>query len=217
MPPLSRLAIMCAMRVSTWLGLALLSCTALGCSGLDSGVQYPEKLPEVPESAISSPEGDKGGAIGFNSFRVKVDACKLGNGQPVDTHTVVAALTQEDFARHMEAMGEKVAPQKARGNLYWYDLPVKEGAGEKEQRYLRMRVAVLGSPEEAAIDLHKSLLEHGPGWWGVRRSNLAILLPKAGLDEAMRFAMKYKLPCWGSMAYAGRDDVYVIPGPYTQL
>jgi len=196
---------------------AALVVLAAGCGGYDSGIEYPDRLPEVPAGSIVSPEGDKEGSIGFNSFKVKADTCKLSSGQPIDTHSVVANLTQEDFSRFMEGMGVQLAPTKARGNLYWYDFPVKEGASEKEQKYMRLRLAVLGSPEEAAIDLHKALLEHGPGWWGVRRSNLAVLLPKVGFGDAMKFAMKYKLPCWGSMAYTGKDDVYVVPGPYAQL
>jgi hypothetical protein len=197
---------------------AALAAAALGtgCSGLPSGLDYPENLPGDIAGDIASPEGDSGGSIGFNSFKVKADSCKLPSGQLIDTHTVVAQLNQEDFSRFLEQAGAKLAPTKARGNLYWYDIPVRENDKE-DKRTLRLRLAVLGSPEEAAIDLHRSLLEHGPGWWGVRRSNLALLVPKAGLGDAMRFALKYKLPCWGSMAYAGADDVYVIPGPYSQL
>ena len=76
---------------------------------------------------------------------------------------------------------------------------------------------MLDDAEGAASDLHASLLEHGPGWWGIRRANLAILAPKAGVAEAVAFALKYKLPCWGVMAMTHVDDVYVIPGPYSEL
>ena len=64
---------------------------------------------------------------------------------------------------------------------------------------------------------HDALLDHGPGWWGLRRSNLAILAPKADLSTALGFALKHKLVCWGMFAYSGTEDVYVVPGPYMQL
>ena len=35
--------------------------------------------------------------------------------------------------------------------------------------------------------------------------------------EAVAFAMKYKLFCWGMFTYAGNDDAYVVPGPYGEL
>ena len=68
---------------------------------------------------------------------------------------------------------------------------------------VRLRLAVLDDPNQAADELHKSLLEHGPGWWGVRRSNLSILAPKGGLGESVAFALRYKLVCWGAMSVAG--------------
>ena len=65
--------------------------------------------------------------------------------------------------------------------------------------------------------LHGALLQHGPGWWGLRRSNLSILAPKASTGEAIALALKYKLICWGMFQQAGVDDVYVVPGPYMEL
>ena len=82
---------------------------------------------------------------------------------------------------------------------------------------MRFRLAVLDDEPHASADLHQSILEHGPGWWGVRRSNLALLAPKAGLHDALAFAIKYRLPCWGMFTYGGIDDAYVVPGPYSEL
>ena len=62
-----------------------------------------------------------------------------------------------------------------------------------------------------------SLLQHGPGWWGVRRANLAVLAPKTSLHDAAAFALKFKLVCWGMFTIAGNDDAYVVPGPYAEL
>jgi hypothetical protein len=108
-------------------------------------------------------------------------------------------------------VGVTTAPKKARGNLHWYDFPNDSGG------FVRLRLAVLSDSIGAAKDLQGSLHEHGPGWWGLRRSNLAILAPKASLSEAVGFAVKHKLVCWGMFTIAGVDDAYVVPGPYMEL
>jgi hypothetical protein len=46
---------------------------------------------------------------------------------------------------------------------------------------------------------------------------LSILAPKASAAEAMAFALRYKLICWGMFEMAAVDDVYVVPGPYMDL
>jgi hypothetical protein len=130
----------------------------------------------------------------------------------VDTHGVTATLTQDNFTRFLQSQGVTQPSIKARGNLYWYEMP-----GDDKDESVRLRLAVLDDAEEAADELHKSLLEHGPGWWGVRRANLAILAPKASLGEAVAFALKHKLVCWGVFMVADVDDVYVVAGPYAEL
>jgi hypothetical protein len=156
---------------------------------------------------LLSPENEPNPSVSFGSFKIAAKAC-----EGVDTHPIKNKLTQDDFARFMETLGIPDAPVKARGNLYWFDFP-----GDDAADVVRLRLAVLDSAEEAADELHASLLDHGPGWWGIRRSNLAILAPRAGLSEAVAFALKHKLACWGVMAMAQVDDVYVIPGPYAEL
>jgi hypothetical protein len=194
-------------------GLAL-ALASTGCRGIDAGVTYPSDLPDDIGKLLLTPEGKSEPGLGFGAFKVNgVEACKLADGRPIDTHSVVATLNQEDFSRFLEQQGVKLEPKKARGNLYWYDFPVKEG---EKGSFLRLRLAVAPSPEQAAADLHASLHYHGPGWWGLRRANLAVLVPKGSLSEAMRFNLKYRLSCWGAMVYTGRDDVYAIPGPYAQ-
>jgi hypothetical protein len=183
------------------LGLA-----ATGCRGIDAGIDYPDELPDV-SSFVVTPENESGASIAFNGFKFKKDLC-----QGIDTHTITQPLNQEDFSRVLETQGAKIVPKKARGDLYWYDFPNGQGAG-----FVRLRLAILADAPAAAKDLHESLLEHGPGWWGVRRSNLAILAPKASLGDAAAFAVKHKLVCWGMFTYAGLDDAYVTPGPYMEL
>jgi hypothetical protein len=180
----------------------------LGCSGLESGIEYPSDLPAI-ESFVKTPENQSEPVIGFNRFKFAPEACT-----GIDTHVITAPLTQDDLTRFLEKQGVHIAPKKARGNLYWFDVPNGKDDGKG---FVRLRLAVLEDPILAAADLHQSLLEHGPGWWGVRRGNLALLAPKAGLSEAAAFALKYKLVCWGVFTYAGNDDAYVVPGPYAQL
>lgn len=185
-------------------GLALASAA---CTGLESGITYPD-VPD-PGSSLLTPEGKSDPSITLGQFKIANGLCK-----DVDTHPITGTLTQDDFTRFLESEGVKIAPKKARANLYWYDFPNGEDA---PNNYVRLRLAVLDSSPAAAKDLHDSLLEHGPGWWGVRRANLALLAPKAGLGEALGFAIKYKLPCWGMFTTAGVDDAYVVPGPYEEL
>jgi hypothetical protein len=183
-----------------------LSAFTPACSGIDAGVEYPDDLPE-PGSRLMTPEGEADPSITLGEFKISPEACK-----DVDTRPMTQKLTPEDLTRFLEVQGAKIEPKKARGNLYWYDVP-----NGKDKGFLRLRLAVLDDAGGASKDLHVSLLEHGPGWWGVRRSNLAVLAPKAGLEEALAFALKYKLPCWGIFTYAGLDDAYVVPGPYSEL
>lgn len=82
---------------------------------------------------------------------------------------------------------------------------------------VRLRVAVLKDADEAGSELHRALLQHGPGSWGVRRSNVAVLGPIGSLDDDLTFAAKTRLACWGMFVAAGRDDAYAIPGGYREL
>jgi hypothetical protein len=192
--------------------IALLSLGALGlaaCSGLDAGIDYPSDLPSDLGPHLLTPENQQGPPIAFNLMKIAPQAC-----EKIDTHPIVVPLNQEDFSRFLEAQGVKIEPRKARNNLYWYDFPNGDPA---PKNFVRLRLAVLNDTPHASADLHQSILEHGPGWWGVRRSNLAVLAPKASLHDALAFALKYKLPCWGIFTYGGLDDAYVVSGPYNEL
>jgi hypothetical protein len=178
------------------------------CSGLYSGIDYPGDLPD-PHPSLITPENEPDAPVLFNRTKVSPKAC-----ENVDTHPITARLNQEDFARYLDTQGLKLVPRKARDNLYWFDFP---NGQDPPKNFVRLRLAVLEDTPHASADLHQSLLEHGPGWWGVRRSNLAILAPKASLSDALAFALKYKLVCWGIFTYAGNDDAYVIPGPYAEM
>lgn len=192
---------------SSLLPLALATPLTAACVGLDAGSTYPDYSSGEVRKQLLSPENRDDPSISLGSFKFRSTAC-----EGIDTHAVTATLTQDAFTRFLQSQGAQFPAVKARGNLYWYEMP-----GDDEGETVRLRLAVLDNPEAAAQELHQSLLEHGPGWWGVRRSNLAILAPKASLGEAVAFALRYKLVCWGVFMWSDVDDVYVVAGPYAEL
>jgi hypothetical protein len=203
------------------LGMAKAACGAVlalgltACAGLESGIDYPSDLNTDVGPQLLTPENAPDPSVRLNKMKIAPQAC-----DKIDTHAITGPLNQEDFSRFLEAQGFKIEPRKARNNLYWYDIPNggdPPKPGEVPKNFVRLRLAILDDQAHASADLHQSILEHGPGWWGVRRSNLAILAPKTSLREALAFALKYKLPCWGIFTYGGLDDAYVVPGPYGEL
>jgi hypothetical protein len=186
--------------------VALAGGASLGCRGIDADVQYPGDLPSL-DNQLQTPEGDNDANVTLGAFKFAPAVC-----QGIDVHAQTATLTAEDLQRFLDKEGVKVTSTKARPDLFWFDFP---NGGENNGK-LRVRLAILPSPALAAKDLHDALLDHGPGWWGVRRSNLALLVPKGDLGQALAFSLKYKLECWGIFTYAGRDDAYVVPGPYSE-
>jgi hypothetical protein len=199
-----------AFNLRAFIALAF-AAPSISCVGIDAGVDYPSDTPS-PEQGVASPDQDGEASVRLNGMVIKEDVCK-----DIDTHPVTQKLSPEDFARYLEARGIKIEPRKARDNLYWFDFPTGKAKEGEKAPFVRLRLAVLRDQFSASRDLHESLLDHGPGWWGLRRSNLAILAPKADLSTALGFALKHKLVCWGMFAYSGAEDVYVVPGPYTQL
>jgi hypothetical protein len=188
---------------------AALALGAAGCSAADAGASYPSDLPGDLGPDLRTPEGGLDPPLQLGAFKIAPGVCK-----GFDTHVITEPLSADDLARFLEAQGVKLVARKARADLSWYDLP---GGQEPSERFVRLRVAVRDDGAGAARDLHASLLEHGPGYWGVRRSNLAVLAPRASLHDALGFALKYKLVCWGMFTIAGNDDAYVVPGPYSEL
>src|SRR5689334_23365653 len=71
---------------------------ALGCVGLDAGVDYPSDLPD-PDPQLATPEGEADPSVSLNGFVIKDDVCK-----GIDTHPVTQKLTPEDFARYLETL-----------------------------------------------------------------------------------------------------------------
>jgi hypothetical protein len=194
------------MVVSKSKGLGLLALLMVGCTGLESGIDYPDNDLDLDQYLLT-PEGRPDPSVTLSEFRIGPKAC-----EGIDTHPVSQTLNQEDLTRFFQSIGIKSQAVKARDDLYWYEF--RSGDGDE---IVRLRLAILPDRDAAAKDLHESLLQHGPGWWGLRRGNLAVLMPKAGLTEALRFAIGQKLVCWGMFTYTGVDDVYVVAGPYHEI
>lgn len=121
-------------------------------------------------------------------------------------------LDESSLMRFLQSRGYELRRTRARSDLVYVD--VLNSGGETP---VRLRVAVLPSAQQAGRELHEAILEHGPGSWGVHRSNLAVLAPIGSPEQVVAFAAKTQLACWGVLTTAGRDDTFVIPGGYTEL
>lgn len=121
-------------------------------------------------------------------------------------------LAEADFVEFLRKQNLSVRTERPRADLSYV---IVTGAGL--QSPVRLRVAVLNSADEAGRELHEALLQHGPGSWGVHRSNLAVLGPVSDTAHSLTFAAKTKLACWGVFTLAGRDDAYVVPGGYLEI
>lgn len=123
-----------------------------------------------------------------------------------------SALDEKALASFLERQGLQTTMVRERPDLVYVDV---SNAGSDKP--VRLRVAVLADSHAAAADLHKALLEHGSGSWGVHRGNLAVLAPIGSMDQIVEFAGKYKLACWGVLTVSGRDDDFVVPGGYMEF
>ncbi len=146
-------------------------------------------------------------ALAPNAMRLSAKVCEGIDLRPEYETLDAAALVQ-----FLQAQGVKPKIERARADLVYVDV---EGAGTAQP--VRLRVAILKGAPEAGRELHDAILQHGQGSWGVHRSNLAVLAPVAATEDALAFAIKTKLPCWGVFTMASHDDDFVIPGGYTEL
>ena len=146
------------------------------------------------------------GSLAPGEMRLKPAACA---GEPLKPD--YSPLTEGALVSFLNAHGFESRTVRARGDLVYVDIT---NAGDHP---VRLRVAILGDPPAAGRELHEAILQHGPGSWGVHRSNLAVLAPIGDPDEVVSFAVKTKLACWGVFTMAGLDDTFVIPGGYREL
>lgn len=189
------------------LGFVLVSFVS-GCGGsatvnLNSGQSV--DLDTVTTTASADDLEGSPGSSALGDTRLQEGVC-----DGVDTTPVYSRLGASSFTELLSDQNLSYSIERQRPDLIYVD--VRDGDAT-----VRFRVATLSSPEEAARDLHEALLEHGKGSWGVHRSNLAVLGPIASTDDAIAFAARTKLACWGVLTVTGRDDTYVVPGAYTSL
>jgi hypothetical protein len=140
-------------------------------------------------------------------FRFKQGLC-----EPQELKPEGRQLTEADLLEFFAKQQLDVRVERPRSDLVYL---IVSGAGTDVP--VRLRVAVLKNADEAGAELHAALLQHGPGAWGVRRSNLAVLGPIGTLEDDLTFAGKTRLACWGMFMTAGRDDTYSVPGAYREL
>lgn len=130
--------------------------------------------------------------------------CKGFDLTPAAEKGDIASLTRWLDAQHIAHRVEK-----AREDLYFVDVRLDTN--------VRLRVDVARDRLAAGRELHQALREHGPGSWGLQRGNLAVLAPISRLPDAIGFAERTRLACWGSFLTSGRDDVFAVGGAYQEL
>lgn len=159
-----------------------------------------------PSAYVAGPRGERAG-VELGRMRFAPGLCSAG-----ERRAEGALLDVDDFVAFLRAQGAEPRVAVQRG-----DLTVVE-ATPGTPAPVRFRVAVLPTAAAAGQELHKALLEHGLGAWGVRRSNLAVLVAAPSpVDDIVVFAAKTRLACWGALNVAGHDDVYVVPGGHFEL
>jgi hypothetical protein len=164
-----------------------------------------------PSAYMTTPGGGDRyakGSLSLGDARLRPEVCSgMPENKPDQTR-----LDENALASFLQRQGFQTSLIRARSDLVYLDVTNTGG-----DRPVRLRVAVLDDPRAAGADLHKAILEHGSGSWGVHRSNLAVLGPIGNVDQIMEFAGRTKLACWGVLTVAGRDDDFVIPGGYMEF
>jgi hypothetical protein len=180
------------------LGLLLVGCGADPGLRMTDGSDYQSY---VRDRSGSAPSSD------LSQIRFKQGLC---DGQDLRPETQL--LTEAHIIKFLERQGVDVRVERQREDLVYINV---SGLGTASP--VRMRVAILRNADEAGLELHEAILQHGTGSWGVHRSNLAVLGPIGSLNDDLTFAAKAKLACWGIVTVAGDDDSFVVPGGYFEL
>lgn len=186
--------------LALWVGAA----GSAGCSNPEATLRVTDGSDwraYVADRGGGSPSGD------IPSLRFKPGLCDGENLKPE-----AGQLNEGHIIAFLRKQGVDVRVERVRADLVYLNLT---GVGTASP--VRMRVAILKSPDEAGRELYEGILQHGPGAFGVHRGNLAILGPVGTLEDDVRFAARLKLPCWGVFTIAGVDDAFVVPGGYLEL
>lgn len=143
----------------------------------------------------------------LESMRLRPQVCSAEDVRPDYARLDEGSLLRFLGRQHIDARTER-----ARADLVYINL-LSAGTAQP----VRLRVAILASADDAGRELHEAVLQHGPGSWGVHRSNLAVLGPVGTTSDVVTFAAMTKLACWGVLTVADTDDSFVVPGGYTEL
>lgn len=184
-------------------GVGLLGLGLLGCSSPAFRVNDGSNV----NAYVTKTNGGPATAADPSGLRFKPGICDAQELRPEGRQ-----LSEGHLIEFLNRQQLDVRIERPRSDLIYL---VVSGAGTDVP--VRLRVAVLKNADEAASELHNALLQHGPGAWGVRRSNLAVLGQIGTLDDDLTFASKTRLSCWGMFMTAGRDDTYAVPGGYREL
>ena len=183
----------------------VLGLVGAGCSATNDAPPPPPNIFPFLETKAEHRDVITGPETLGSTMRFKPDLCKDEPLAPDFSY-----LNEQSLAKFLVAHKFEIRTLQARGDLVYIDT-IKDG------KMVRLRVAILKSTHEAGRELHEAMLQHGPGSWGVHRSNLAVLGPVGSLDQIITFLADTKLACWGVATAAGRDDTFVIPGAYTEI
>jgi hypothetical protein len=183
--------------------VAVAAIPALGCA--NRGLAMPPGV-DWHQYAI-----DRDGSGSVASLRLRPDACE---GQ--DMRPDYSTLNEASFVRFLQQQRYDVQVQRQQVDaknpeLHYVFVNVPGIASP-----VPLRVAVLPNADEAGRALHEAVLQRGPGSWGVRRANLAVLGPIGSTTDDVAFAATTKLACWGAFMIAGTDDAFAIAGGYAE-
>jgi hypothetical protein len=154
---------------------------------------------------------DRDGSGNIASLRLRPDACEGHDLRPE-----YGTLNEASFVRFLQQQrydGQVLRQQvdAIHPELHYVFVNVPGIASP-----VPLRVAVLPNADEAGRALHEAVLQRGPGSWGVRRANVAVLGPIGSSTDDVAFAATTKLACWGAFMIAGTDDAFAIPGGYAE-
>ena len=191
-------------RCCSLLALSVTAGLSSGCAA-EGRLSLDSSYADAGEKSLENRESGGDESTHLSQLRFKETSC---NGYDLTPEKEI--LTISSLKEHLRYRAISFTVTQERDNLHLFDIDVQ---GEKSQ----LRVATLKTAREAGRHLHQALLEHGRGYWGIHRSNVAVLAPAGSVDEAAGFALKTGLLCWGVFTQAARDDSFVVPGGYFEL
>ena len=165
----------------------------------------------LPSAYLTTPGGGAQYAarsLDLGRARIKPEVCR----DIPETKPEATLLDESALVAFLQRQGLQASLVRARSDLSYVDVADAGGS-----RPVRLRVAILPDAYAAGSDLHHAILQHGPGSWGVHRSNLAVLAPIGTMDQILELAGRTKLACWGVLTVAARDDDFVVPGGYMEF